>query len=95
MKIIYKARDIIEAHIVSGMLNADGIETHVGGYYLQGGVGDVAVFDFANVQVADEDVALSLPLVAEYEGMQNNKGEYTNLDFGDDGCVVSWFVKRG
>jgi len=35
MKIIYKARDIIEAHIVSGMLNANGIETHVGGYYLQ------------------------------------------------------------
>ena len=89
MKIIYKARDIIEAHIVSGMLNADGIETHVGGYYLQGGVGDVAVFDFANVQVADEDVELALPLVAEYEGMQNNKSEHTKLGFCDDGCVVS------
>ena len=89
MKIIYKARDIIEAHIVSGMLNADGIETHVGGYYLQGGVGDVAVFDFANVQVADEDVELALPLVAAYEGVQNNKGEHTKLDFGDDDCVVS------
>ena len=89
MKIIYKARDIIEAHIVSGMLNANGIETHVGGYYLQGGVGDVAVSDFANVQVADEDVELALPLVTEYEGVQNNKSEHTKLDFGDDGCVVS------
>ncbi len=89
MKIIYKARDIIEAHIVSGMLNANGIETHVGGYYLQGGVGDVAVFDFANVQVVDEDVDLALPLVAEYEGVQNNKSEQTKLDFDDDGCVVS------
>ena len=89
MKIIYKARDIIEAHIVSGMLNANGIETHVGGYYLQGGVGDVAVSDFANVQVADEDVELALPLVTEYEGVQNNKSEHTKLDFGDDGCVAS------
>ena len=89
MKIIYKARDIIEAHIVSGMLNANGIETHVGGYYLQGGVGDVAVSDFANVQVADEDVELALPLVTEYEGVQNNKSEHTKLDFGEDGCVVS------
>ena len=67
MKIIYKARDIIEAHIVAGMLNANGIETYVGGYYLQGGVGDVAVSDFANVQVADNDVALALPLIANYE----------------------------
>ena len=88
MKIIYKARDIIEAHIVSGMLNANGIETHVGGYYLQGGVGDVAVFDFANVQVADEDVVLALPLIAEYEGVQNNKSEHAKINFGD-GSIVS------
>jgi hypothetical protein len=89
MKIIYKARDIIEAHIVSGMLNANGIETHVGGYYLQGGVGDVAVFDFANVQVADEDVALALPLVAEYDGVQNNKSEQVKINFGDKGYIAS------
>ena len=89
MKIIYKASDIIEAHIVSGMLNANGIETHVGGYYLQGGVGDVAVFDFANVQVADEDVALALPLVAEYDGVQNNKSEQVKINFGDKGYITS------
>ena len=82
MKIIYKARDIIEAHIVAGMLNANGIETHVGGYYLQGGVGDAAVFDFANVQIADEDVAAALPLIAEYDGTQSENG-----DFGDDSLV--------
>jgi hypothetical protein len=79
MQIIYKARDIIEAHIVAGMLNANGIETHVGGYYLQGGVGDVAVFDFANVQVADEDVVAALPLVAEYESVESE-----SIKFGDD-----------
>ena len=89
MKIIYKARDIIEAHIVSGMLNANGIETHVGGYYLQGGVGDVAVYDFANVQVADEDVALALPLVAEYDGEQDSVNEQENINFDDKGYVAS------
>lgn len=68
MKIIYRASDIIEAQIVSGMLNADGIEAFVSGYYLQGGVGGLAAADFANVQVADEDAAAALPLIAEYEG---------------------------
>jgi len=82
MKIIYKARDIIEAHIVAGMLNANGIETHVGGYYLQGGVGDVAVFDFANVQVADEDVVKAKPLVAEYEGAEIESSNGSVVDNG-------------
>jgi len=88
MKIIYKARDIIEAHIVAGMLNANGIETHVGGYYLQGGVGDVAVFDFANVQVADDDVTAALPLVAEYENAENQTGESGWVNVDDD-CLAS------
>ena len=83
MKIIYKARDIIEAHIVAGMLNANGIETHVGGYYLQGGVGDVSVFDFANVQVSDDDVTAAIPLVAEYENTENVELEY---DVGNVDC---------
>ncbi|HHJ36265.1 MAG TPA: DUF2007 domain-containing protein [Gammaproteobacteria bacterium] len=88
MKIIYKARDIIEAHIVSGMLNANGIETHVGGYYLQGGVGDLAAFDFANVQVADKDVTQALPLVAEYEGAQELDAEYTRINPDDEGHAI-------
>jgi len=85
MKIIYKARDIIEAHIVAGMLNANGIETHVGGYYLQGGIGDVTVFDFANVQVTDEDVAAAIPLVAEYEDQET---ESDRIDL-DNGCPAN------
>ncbi len=83
MKIIYKASDIIEAHIVAGMLNANGIETYVGGYYLQGGVGDATVFDFANVQVADEDVTAAESFVAEYENSANPELE---CDAENVGC---------
>lgn len=67
MKLIYKAGDINEANIVSGMLRANGIETHVGGYYLQGGIGDLAAMDFANIYVADEDGELARTLIDEYE----------------------------
>lgn len=89
MKIVYKARDIIEAHIVSGMLNANGIETHVGGYYLQGGVGDIAVYDFANVQVADEDVEKALPFVVEYEGEQVDTNEQDETSLGGKGFLAT------
>ena len=83
MKIIYNARDIIEAHIVSGMLNAEGIDTYVGGLYLQGGVGDLAASDFANVQVADEDIKIALPLIRQYS-KQSSQGDaaITPVDTG-------------
>lgn len=68
MQIIYKAGDITEAHIVAGLLNASNIETHVGGFYLQGGVGDLAAMDFVNVQVEDEDVSRAVKIIQEYEG---------------------------
>lgn len=68
MQIIFKAADITEAHIVSGLLNANNIETHVGGYYLQGGVGDLSAMDFVNIQVDEEDVEKSVKIISEYEG---------------------------
>lgn len=70
MKLIYNAGDILEAEIVSGMLAANGIDSHVGGYYLQGGIGEVSVSDFARVYVADEDVNAAVVLIKEYENAE-------------------------
>ena len=67
MKIVYRASDITEAHIVSGMLNAHGIETYVGGHHLQGGVGELATIDFANIQVEERDFDAARELIAAYE----------------------------
>ncbi|MEN8259792.1 MAG: DUF2007 domain-containing protein [Pseudomonadota bacterium] len=68
MKIIYEASDISEAHIVCGMLKANGVEAYVGGHYLQGGLGDLPAMGFAHVHVVDEDVAFAKELIAKYEG---------------------------
>jgi len=67
MRIVFKAGNIIEAHIVAGMLNACGIQTHVGGHFLQGAVGDLCPSGFANVFVAPEDFDLACTLIAEYD----------------------------
>ncbi len=67
MEIVYQAADINEANIVCGMLQAHGIDAHVGGYYLQGGIGELAPQGFANVQVENEDVEAAVKLIAEYE----------------------------
>ena|GEM_PF-251689 len=67
MRIVYKARDIAEAHIVSGLLHSQDIENHVNGFYLQGAIGDIGASDFANVQVLDADFVEARQVVTEYE----------------------------
>lgn len=67
MIIVYEAADILEANIVCGMLKAHGIDAHVGGYYLQGGIGELAPAGFANVQVEEEDEQRERELVTEYD----------------------------
>jgi hypothetical protein len=64
---IYNARDITEAHIIRGMLEAHGIEAYVNGYYLQGGVGELAAHDYASVSVLETDVDQAKKLVREYD----------------------------
>ena len=71
------ARDIIEAHIIKGLLESHGIAAHVGGFYLQGGVGDLAARDFATLHVADEDQRRAAEIISEYDGINDSKRTQT------------------
>ena len=64
---IYAASDITEAHIVCGMLQAHGIEAHVSGHYLQGGIGELAAQGFAGVLVAEAQAESARALIESYE----------------------------
>lgn len=94
MKLIYKAGNITEAHIVSGLLNSNGIEAHVGGHYLQGGVGELAAFDFAHVHVADKDVQAAKSILAEYDGKKSNpiKTAKSQKEHSKYGLLIVAFV---
>jgi len=78
LKIIYNASNLTEAHIVAGLLNANGIETHVGGHYLQGGIGELAAADFVSIHVADEDVTAAAAIVTEYESSNEHINKHGN-----------------
>lgn len=67
MQEVYRASDITEAHIIAGMLEAHGIEAHVGGHYLQGGVGELGTMNFATITVDDEDLLRARELIDGYE----------------------------
>jgi hypothetical protein len=67
VKLVYNANDIVEAHIVAGMLHAEGIEAHVGGHYLQGGVGELPMTGFATVSVPEDDVIEARRIIGRYQ----------------------------
>lgn len=67
MQCVYQADNVVEAELVKGLLEAHHITCHTGGFYLQGGVGDLAASGFAKLWVADEDAAKALALVEDYE----------------------------
>ena len=67
MQIIYRASNIVEAHIVAGMLRSEGIEAYVGGHYLQGAIGDLSPLGFANVFVDDSDMLKADIIIRGYE----------------------------
>ncbi len=68
---VYDASDITEAHIVCGMLKARGIQAHVGGQYLQGGIGDLMVNGFAAVFVTEDALDVARALIGVYERGEN------------------------
>jgi hypothetical protein len=78
MQIVYRAQDISEAHIIAGMLQANGIEAHVSGYYLQGAIGEIGVSGFANVHVGDADVPLARSIIGEYERKNREPANHQN-----------------
>ena len=64
---VYDAANITEARIVRGMLEAHGIAAHVGGHYLQGGVGELAVQGFACVLVDEAEEMRARELIRLYD----------------------------
>lgn len=67
MKIIYRADNILEAHIIAGMLNAADIPAHVGGHHLQGAVGEIAPVDFSTIIVDPEHETAAKVMISDYE----------------------------
>jgi len=83
MKKIYNAQDINEAQIIKGLLEANNIQTFAGGFYLQGGIGEMAPSNFATISVEEQDEDAALKLIKEYE--KNNSASYEDRKPRDEG----------
>jgi len=64
---VFSANSSIEAQLIKNLLAQHGIEAHVSGYYLQGGIGELPVFDLIQVQVTADDEQAALKVIRDYE----------------------------
>lgn len=56
MRVVYDAENIIDAHLVKGLLQQADIVAFVLGEHLSGGIGELPVMGTVRVAVADSDV---------------------------------------
>lgn len=64
MRIVYRAENVIDAHLVKGALESAGIPAHVAGEYLTGAIGELPALGLVAVMVAEHWLAQAEGVVA-------------------------------
>ena len=65
MRIVYRAENLVDAHLVKDVLDQAGIPAFIQGEYLLGGIGQLPARDLIRVGVPDVCVEAAEPLVRE------------------------------
>lgn len=89
MRAIYNANTIVDAHLVRHALEAEGIDCHVSGGFLSGGMGELPVSGLVQVWVSDADVEAALGVAARID--QELAESAKALDADDEGLGVPVF----
>lgn len=83
MKIVYRAENIIDANLVKGALEADGVTAFVSGEYLTGAVGELPYWNLVSVMVAEHDVERAAPIVRGIDAAMREQRERIDDGIGD------------
>lgn len=67
MKCVYQAADVLEAHVVQGLLEQHRISSFIEGEYLMGAAGGLPASHDIRILVNDDDWEQGVSLMQEYE----------------------------
>ena len=67
MKLVYRASDVLEAHVVQGLLAQYRISAFIQGEFSVGGTGELAPQQGTDLLVNNDDYEKAREIVAEYE----------------------------
>jgi len=78
MRKVFEAMDMLEAHVVKGLLQQEGITGFIQGEYLQGGMGDLPAAGFVSIEVNDPDYDMARSVISEWEQEQKQQVNAVN-----------------
>jgi hypothetical protein len=67
MRTIYRAQNLVDAHLVKDALEAAQIPAFIAGEYLTGGVGQLPALDYLAVLVPESSIDAAEPIVREID----------------------------
>ena len=67
MKVVFRAANAVEANIVKGLLESNGIEAFVAGEHVSTAYGGSVLGMDSRIMVDDSDVTAAKRIIAEYE----------------------------
>lgn len=67
MRIVYRAQNLIDAHLVKDALEHADIPAFISGEYLTGGVGQLPALDYVAVLVPESSVETAEPIVRDID----------------------------
>lgn len=67
MRIIYRAQNLIDAHLVKDALESADVPAFISGEYLTGGVGQLPALDYVAVLVPESSIGIAEPIVREID----------------------------
>ncbi|GLQ88609.1 putative signal transducing protein [Dyella flagellata] len=67
MRIVYRAQNLIDAHLVKDALEGAEVPAFISGEYLTGGVGQLPALDYVAVLVPDSSVDTAEAIVREID----------------------------
>lgn len=67
MPLLYQAANSLEANLLKGLLEQQGIEASIAGEYLQGGIGELPVAGMVTLNVEQTDLHAAQKIIKDYE----------------------------
>ena len=78
MRRIYEPENMMEGELLQSMLASEGIDSHISGRHLLGGIGELPVFGVLGLAVDDAQAERARKLITEYNGAFPLSGDETD-----------------
>ena len=77
MKCVYEASDVLEAHVIQGLLEQHKISSFIEGENLIGAMGGLPASHLVRILVNDDDLSAGTSLMRDYDSTNESLNEHT------------------